>query len=238
MNFLYIKLSEIKDTSSKNFYAIFSEERAIEALQDHSLKTGLQLSAVLEKTGRGKATILSCTSEKIELSLLIDCPLPERMPIDLVVAYCRPQTVKKLIHLAASLGLRSLSFVKTANVVASYLQSKSLTTTEVARQIRLGLEQAGDGVAPEINHFQRLSAFLESDIIKLRTGSKLFGDISALSSLSGVGNSDSLLFLGPESGFIIEEKESLLASNFETISMGPRVLRLEVAAAVLLGKLL
>ena len=240
MNYLFIAQSDLIDKAPSSLkgplLANLSDERAKEAIKDHGLKSGIKISCVVEGVGRGRVVIGSCTCERVELSAEIEQALPARMSIDLVVAYSRPQTIKKLLQLASALGLRSLSFVKTENVVASYLQSKSLELAAIRRQLLLGCEQAGDGLFPELSFFKNFHEFIKSELLTKKSDNRFFGDVGAKVSVCEFHN-DALLFLGPESGFTLKEKRDLESYGFKPLSLGPRMHRVEIAAAMLLGKL-
>lgn len=241
MNYLYISQSELLESqevaNKSEISACLTGLRAEEAIKDHDLKSGICISCVVEGSGRGKVTIGDCSKERVNLSVKIEEQLPPRLAVDLAVAYSRPQTLKKLFQLSASLGVRSLSFVKTENVVPSYLQSKSLEPLEIQRQLILGCEQAGDGVFPVINNYRSFYEFLNNPEIQNFKGHKLFGDIRSKPQTPATV-AEAILFLGPESGFTEAEKEALKEAKFEVISLGPRVLRVEVASAMLLGSIL
>ena len=238
MNYLFLAQSDLIENpasvSPSEFAAVLSSDRAREALKDHDLKAGLSISCVIENLGSGKVTIGACHPEKIEMTVTIQEALPARLPLDLVVAYSRPQTLKKLLQLSASVGLRSLSFVKTANVVPSYLQSKSLEPDQICRQFILGCEQAGDGVFPQLNQFKNFHEFIKSPMVLESKGQKLFGESASKVDICAASK-ETLLFLGPESGFTLEEKNILYKSGFMPASLGPRMLRVEIAAAMLIG---
>jgi 16S rRNA (uracil1498-N3)-methyltransferase len=237
MNYLFISKSDLTPSKNASLQAIFVGSRAAEAIKAHDLKSGLNISCVVEDLGRGKVKVGECSQEMIELAVEIEGELPARTPLDLVVAYSRPQTIKKILQLAASTGLRSLSFIITENVVPSYLQSKTLETAEIRKHLILGLEQSGDGVFPELNHFKNFADFIRSGFITAHSGPKIFGDSDSKVSKYPT-YSPSFVLIGPESGLTSWEKQTLLDRGFEPYSLGPRSLRIEVAATMLLGRLI
>ena len=210
MNFVFISKNELIEDSAK---ARICGPRALEVIKDHQLVAGLKVSCVVENAGRGKLTVTSCSEDLIEMDLIVDEPLPAGLALDLVVAYSRPQTMKKIFHLCTCLGVRSLSLVKTANVIAGYLQSKVLDKSEIRRQMILGCEQAGDAKFPEIYHFNNFYDFKNGDFVKNYSGQKLYGEISP-QIIGKQSSSETLLLLGPESGLSSTEKQLLEQQGF------------------------
>lgn len=241
MNYLYISRSELRETSCPSPNGILQAniigKRAGEVIKDHDLRSGLTIACVVENLGRGKVIIAGCSLDNIELQIKIEEPLPKRLELDLVIAYSRPQTLKKIFQLSASSGVRSLSFVRTQNVEKSYLKSKSLDLDQIQRQLILGCEQVGDGIFPVVNHYSNLGEFLDSNMLHGTNTFKLFGDVSSESNIiKRSGNI--VLFLGPESGLTNQEKSTLISAGFSSASLGPRVFRVEIAAAMLLGAII
>lgn len=238
MNLIFIKKSELfeTDSASSRYRARLSGARARQAMEQHDLGEGLEISCVLEDTGRGKVKVEKISVEEIDLNLAIQAPPYQLLPIDLVVAFSRPQTMKKILQLAASFGIRSLSFIKTEGVVPGYLQSKALRPDQIEENFIIGCQQSGECCFPLFNKFFSLKSFLNSELV-LRSKACYFGD--SLPQVTGsIVKEAAVLLLGPESGLTEAEKGLLRESEFKTLSLGPRMLRVEVAAAALLGKLL
>lgn len=236
MNFLFIPAHVVEKSTGQSGFASLRGARAAQAVEDHDLKSGLSIACVVERQGRGRVEIASCSRERIDMHFCLNQPLPPRTEIALVVAYARPQTVKKILQLGAATGLSSLSFVKTENVVDSYLDSKVFLPEEIERQFTLGCEQVGDGKFPQLRQFKSLKSFLASPDLFADVTQKLFGHATRAASRSLPAGSK-LLFLGPESGFTEDERESLKENGFESFSLGERSYRQEIAAALALGAL-
>jgi 16S rRNA (uracil1498-N3)-methyltransferase len=70
--------------------------------------------------------------------------------------------------------------------------------------------------------------------IKQAKGDKIFFDASGTKSVSSLrtGDKATSLFIGPEGGWTLEEIEIAKRAGATIVSLGPRVLRGETAAAV------
>lgn len=194
---------------------------------------------------RGQATVLRASKDEVLLELTLDLPALPRFPAALVVAVSRPQTIKKIIHLATTLGMMELHLLKTANVEKSYLQSKVLENDAIKAEVVLGLEQAVDSIPPAIQIHRNFHAFstdvlptILQDVPGQKT-TRLLAHTSAETGKVFLGQGDLnqklIVAIGPEAGWSEQEISKFQGLGFELIGLGERILRVEVAAAALLG---
>ena len=189
---------------------------------------------------RGKATVVECSQDgdwslTLEWSTLPD-PL---LPLDLILGLPRPQTARKLLNTATTLGARRLLFFASDKGESSYAESKLWTTGEWRRHLIEGAEQAFSTWLPEVLHFPGLEAALES--LSAATSSRVVLDNyeaeAPLQKATSLGL-PMVLALGSERGWSQRERTRFGNFNFQFFSLGERVLRTETALAYAMGAIL
>ena len=99
---------------------------------------------------RGKAILKSVDPQEVVFEFVWSQPPAPLLPIDLIVGLSRPQTSRKILQEATSLGVRRIFFVNTDRGEPSYATSKLWTTDQWQRLVRLGVEQAFSTWTPEV----------------------------------------------------------------------------------------
>lgn len=242
MNLLLIKERELVGTGK----AEISGARAKYIYEFHDLKAGLTVRAGILNGALGQAEINFVSASRIELTFTPQQPALNPIPIYALVATPRPQAVKKILQLSAMMGFSGVCFFRSERVVGSYLSSKSLTPQAIEEQLILGLEQAGNTALPPISKcdsfHELINAFIP-ELISTR-GSNSIKLLADTKSTAQKWNSPplfrpsqlALLAIGPEAGFSQVEQEQFKAFGFMGLSLGPRILRVEVALAVFAAK--
>lgn len=241
MNHLFVYSDELDWFAAR---ACINPARIQSVLERHDLSEGLELSLACQGRGIGRGRVLQADRKQIIIELLTANDstwfIPRREPTSLVAAVPRPQTVRKLVQLAASSGLERLLFVKTARVVHGYLSSKALSAPLLEAEILKGLEQGGDVAAPVVEVCESLEQALD----KLPAPGAflgIFGDTlnrdKSPESLLQLRHKEMpiMLCIGPESGWTEMERSLLTMRGLIAYSLGPRVQRVENAAAMMLG---
>jgi 16S rRNA (uracil1498-N3)-methyltransferase len=221
--------------------------RAKQLLEQHQLVPGVKAAVAVENLKLGKGLVIEADANRVLLELDLTTEPPAGMELELAVAVPRPQTVKKLLNLAASSGVTGLHFIRTQGVVKSYLQSKSLLPDAIQTELLKGVEQAGDCHLPRVCLYKSLQHFAGSRLEKhSQPELRLMADVpgegrqAAKPLWQVVENSAAvpvLLAIGPESGWHDEERVRMLEFGFVTVSLGQRMQRVETAAAMLLGQI-
>lgn len=182
---------------------------------------------------------LDATSVELELAPEPEHkPPPPALPVTLIVALPRPKMLKRVIQTSATLGVKRLLFIHSYRVEKSYWQTPLLRPDAVRENLLLGLEQAGDTVLPEVSLYKRFKPFVEDQLPEIVTGSRALVAHPAAGTRVPSGVDEKItLVIGPEGGFIPYEIEKLVAAGCTPVSLGPRILRVETAIPVLLGRL-
>ena len=232
MNSLIILPEELR----RDGRAVVSGTRALYLYETHELKVGVTVKASLYGGKRGHANVLEAQRDYVELDVIFDIDAPVRSPISLIIAVPRPQTIKKVVQYAATIGIQSIHFIKTYNVEKSYLQSKSLSPEALNFEVIKGLEQTFDSIAPAIHVHKNYSIFMNTVLPSL-LGSAPARDAfifdtqidAASQEIRLVDSAQIFLAIGPESGWLDKEVHDFKNAGFKSLSLGARILRVEHA---------
>lgn len=208
--------------------------RLAHALQVLGAAAGDTLRAGLLRGRTGTARVLSATADELVLQPDLTDEPPPRPGIDLLLALPRPKALRKILPAVAALGVDTLVLVNAARVEKSYFQSAVLR--EIEALLLEGLEQARDTRPPRVLVRDRFRPFVEDELDGLlRKERRLAAHPLAPAPLER--GAPAALAIGPEGGWVPFELELLAAQGFAGVSLGPRVLRVEVAVPYLLGAL-
>jgi len=183
----------------------------------------------------GTALVLACDAHQLLLRVELNEAPPPRSGVTLLLALPRPKALKKLLPAVASLGVDRLVLVNSARVQKSYFDSPVLA--DAPGLFALGLEQARDTVAPELLVRERFRPFVEDELHGLFPAQRLLAHPAASARLSR-SPGPLALAIGPEGGWVPFEVELLEQQGFRAFTLGPRILKVEVAVSFLLGALL
>lgn len=196
-----------------------------------------------EREGQvGEATVLSHDASGLRLEVNLEGPPPPRAGVTLLLAIPRPKALKKVLPAVASLGVDRLYLVNAARVEKSYFESHVLRPDASEALLELGLEQARDTVAPQLHLRPRLRPFVEDELpgVLQDVPLRLLPHPTAAQPLQALAQrpwQPAALAIGPEGGWVPFEVELLSRQGFVPVSLGPRILRVEVAVPLLLGQL-
>ena len=162
------------------------------------------------------------------------------MPLTLFIAMQRPNTLKKVIHCAVTMGVEKICFFGSYKVEKSYWQSSVLQEKNLQFELDLALEQCKDPIEPEITFCRYFKNFTEDILLPFQAENPVF-----IAHPAGEANNVSLhlqsnscrkcgLVVGPEGGFTEYEVGRLQEAGLHLLSLGDRVLRTEFALAALL----
>ncbi len=241
MNSLLLFSDEIQ-----NSIATITGEHLAYVQEMHDLSNGQTIPVVVWGKFRGRGVITQLNKDSISLEIALDSSIIEREPTTLIVAIPRPQTQKKIIHLATVLGVKDLHFIRSENTEKSYLESKSLIPHAIKYEIVKGLEQSYDCMPPTITVHKRFRPFIEDVLVTALNSTKeplkvlcdtaedplLCINEDALQSK----DSHAFIAIGPEAGWNDFEREAFKSLGFKSVSLGPRILRCETATSVILAQ--
>jgi 16S rRNA (uracil1498-N3)-methyltransferase len=186
----------------------------------------------------GTGRIVTMERSLLELEVVLDKQPPAPLPVSLVVALPRPKSLKKVLHVAASAGVKALHLIHSYKVDKSYWQSPVLRPETIREHLILGLEQGMDTMLPTVTSHRYFKPFIEDVYPELAEGKRRIIGHPKASQPCPLGiNEPTILVIGPEGGFIDYEVEKFADADTQAVSLGERILRVEYAVAATLGKL-
>jgi RsmE family RNA methyltransferase len=186
----------------------------------------------------GSGYILELSDERALIAIKLNEAPPAKLPLSLIIALARPKMLRRILRSVAEFGAAELHLINSYRVEKSYWQTPVLQAKTVRQYLLQGLEQSRDTVLPPVHCHPRFKPFVEDRL------PAMIADRCAL--LAHPGDyppcprgvrGETLVVIGPEGGFIPYEVEKLQEAGCETVSLGPRVLRVENALTSLLGRL-
>lgn len=206
-----------------------SDPRAEHILNVLKMEQGQKFDVGLINGPRGKAWWKKINDRELTLAFEWESAIPQLLPIDLWVSFCRPQTCRRILQECTSMGVQSIRFFDTGKCEPSYRKSKLWSTREAERLLRRGAEQAFCTRIPNL----KLGITLLETLEKLTPkGARLALD--NYESTEQLGRQATLstpvtLAVGGERGWDNKERDALRASGFTLVDIGSRVLRTETA---------
>ncbi len=223
-----------------------TDPRAVHVLDVLRRQVGDSFDVGLIDGPKGKGQVIEITDKFIAFSFTWGMPSPPIDPITLIVGLPRPQTARKILQEATTLGVAEMSFVLTERGDPSYAQSTLWSSGEWRRHLISGAEQAFCTLLPAVRWTERLPeaiAALPRDVGRVALDN--YEGTLPLLSYPKAGDAKLpgkfALVIGGERGWTADERKLLRQQNFTLAHLGPRVLRTETAVvaglAILKAKL-
>lgn len=187
---------------------------------------------------RGEGEILSMSSSSVTMRTSFSEPPPPAVPLILIIALPRPKMLRRVLQCAASMGVKRIALIRTWKSEKSYWQSPVLDQENLAHDLILGLEQSGDTVMPLVTQHRLFRPFIEDELEDLTRGFRGFIADPSSGSPCPVGlNKPAAVAIGPERGFIPYEIAMLEKQGFTSVTLGERILRVDVAVPAIISRL-
>lgn len=149
---------------------------------------------------------------------------PDRR-VTLCVAVLKRENLEWAVQKATELGAAAIWPLLTRRTVKTGVKRERLQL--IAKE---AAEQSGRGTVPQVREPLALEAALEE---ALAAGTAWFFETGPdVRSVRMGASGEAFVFIGPEGGWDPEEAEKARRAGCEVISLGPRILRAETAAAV------
>lgn len=191
---------------------------------------------------RGKGTVRAIGAEALELSFVWGGPPPPGEPLTLVLGLPRPQTARKILQEATTLGVQALHFVRTERSEPQYAQSSLWSTGEWRRHVLAGVAQAFATRLPVVTWDRDLATVLDAACVDASTVLPRCGiALDNYEATVRLGACDVppaapiWLALGPERGWGPTDRDRLRRCGFTLAHLGERVLRAETAVVASLA---
>jgi len=222
--------------------AIVRDRRLRHVREIHRAAVGDTLRVGLIGGDVGTGRIVELSQERLELCFECAGPPPSPLGVTLVFALPRPPTLRKVLEQGTAMGVKRFVAIGAKRVERSYWTSKSLRPEALRESFLLGLEQGKDTRLPTLETWPRWGNFLRERWPSLaQSGRTCLADATEEArwpaNLGGDAGEEVILIVGPEGGFIEPELAQWRERGCETISLGPRTLRVETAVVALLGRM-
>ncbi|CAB1207389.1 16S rRNA (uracil(1498)-N(3))-methyltransferase [Acinetobacter bouvetii] len=215
-----------------------SNTRQVEHLQTHvDVKVGDSLKVGIREGRRYLTEIVEMTEQTIKIKPLQEEKVPAKLPVTLIVAMPRPKVLRRLIMDAVTLGVEKIILLHSYRVDKSYWQTPFLQ--QLDHYVALGLEQAGDTQAPQIEMYKRFKPFVEDvlpGLISTEHPAYVAHPYVEQSMPAGIVHGCTII-IGPEGGFIPYEVDLLIKNGCQAVSLGNRIIRTETVIPYVLGRL-
>ena len=231
-----IVLLEAEQTQSE-FWKI-DNPRQLQHLSQHvQLNAGDTLKVGIRNGERYLTEVISVSEQQIRIRPIQVEAIPAKLPVHLILALPRPKVLRRIIMDAVTLGVERISLIHSYRVDKSYWQSPFLQ--QIDDYVTLGLEQAGDTIAPEIQLYKRFKPFVEDVLPTFISDQKpaYVAHPYAEQQMPYAIQHSCHLIVGPEGGFIPYEVDLLQKNGCQAMSLGNRILRTETAVSSILGRL-
>lgn len=208
------------------------DPRVIHVLEVLRRQIGDSTDVGLVDGPRGKAILKTLDDEEVTFEFVWGEEPEALLPIDLIVGLSRPQTCRKILQEATSLGVRRIFFIATDRAEASYATSKLWTTGEWKNLVRAGVEQAFSTRFPQVQFGVALTEVIKSTgaadaKICMDNYESTVGLLEATGSRAPV--KAVVLAIGSERGWSSDERDLFRQNNFVLADLGERPLRTETA---------
>ncbi|MFZ1291553.1 MAG: RsmE family RNA methyltransferase [Melioribacteraceae bacterium] len=234
-----IILSE-KDKISKNQFE-FSDERfthvtdILKSEIDDVLEIGLLNGPI------GKAKIISIGKSEITLEVFGFNKLDKsNTNIDLICALPRPQTLKKVLAISATMGVRKIFFIKSEKVEKSYFHSPLLLEENYNKFLIDGLTQGKHTQIPIVSFHKQFKKFFEDEFLINNYTTKLLAHPNSDKNLLNFKFKDKqniVVAIGPEGGWNDFEINYMTNLGFDNFLLSKNILRVESAVTAALSQI-
>lgn len=223
----------ISDTQVK-----ISDHRFQHIKEVHKAEVGDKLEVGLLNGKMGTAKIEEINTDDILLTVSLERDPPSSLPLTLIVALPRPKVISRLLQHCASLGVKEIIFLNSYRVEKSYWLSPRLSAEKVEKAFIDGLQQAKDTIMPKLTLEKCFKPFVEDRLPSLCKEKQAFVAHPYTDNVCPRDlQTETVLVIGPEGGFIPYEIQKLQEAGCEVITLGERILKVETAVTSLIAKL-
>jgi len=240
MNIILIEKQEIQGAR-----VLLADRRAKHLIKVLQVQPGdtVRIGIIGGPKGCGKVVALAVRFPfQVELEVEFAADMPEKPPIDLLLALPRPIMLRRIFSQAAALGVGTIFIINAQRVEKSFWSATLLNEEEYRPHLLQGLEQAVDTRVPEVSVYERFNPFIEDVLPGRMEGYShlLIAHPNGPSTLKTVITEKPgriLLAVGPEGGWIDYEIDKFTKCGFAAFSMGERILKVDTAVVALHGRL-
>jgi RsmE family RNA methyltransferase len=235
VNLLLLEPDELRDDGT----ARLEGRRAAHVFEILRARAGDRIQAGVVGGRMGDAELLAVSATEVRLRPALDRDPPPPAPISLLLALPRPKILRKVLQATASMGVKRLVLLGSYRVEKSYWASPHLAPEAIRGDLLLGLEQGRDTVLPMVELRRFFKPFVEDELAAaFPEPARLLAHPAGAPPLERVpaAGPRAAVAVGPEGGWTPYEAGELERRGFAPFSLGPRVLRVDVAVPYALGQ--
>jgi len=187
-------------------------------------------------------------TELTKTSATLDCtfaePIAQQTPaIDLICALPRPQTLKKILQTAATMGVENIYLTNANRVEQCYFSASAMEPENIKHQLLAGLSQGKRTNLPKVHINPRFRCFFEETLPRIEAQQpeslKLVADVDAKNYLTEIGKITPriIIAIGPEGGWIDFEIEVMDRMGFKSFKLSNSTLRVENAVVAAIAQI-
>ncbi len=185
-------------------------------------------SGIAEITEISGASVKACCSFNAEPSDLVR--------IDVILAMPRPKVMKRLWAPLAMLGIGRIFIINADKVEKYYFDTHVLDVDFYESRLVDGLEQSCRTVMPKVSIGRTVTPDSAAFFTQFAEYRKVLAMPASVKQLDAVRSYEKLVIaIGPEGGWTDRELNQFAGHGFETISLGPTPLKVDVAAISLIS---
>lgn len=208
--------------------SFLSEEEAQHAVRVLRLSQGDKIGLLDGKGNAAEAVIVKADKRTCEFRIeKTEYNEPLKPSFHIALAPTKnADRVEWLVEKATEMGIASFSFF-----LSEHSERKNLNTDRLEKIVISAMKQSKGFWLPEIKPLQRYSDFLKSipeDCVKLICHQEEGKSIPFVNAFTD--SKDTLVLIGPEGDFSIEEVSAAKEKGFQPVTLGPLRLRTETAA--------
>ena len=112
----------------------------------------------------GVGTVQTVDADTIDLRCIVDATVPERPPVDVLLALPRPKVMRRLWAQLAALGVGRIMVTNAERVERNYFDTHILAPEGYRPLLIEGLQQARDTRLPVVSVHRQFKVLIEDDI--------------------------------------------------------------------------
>jgi RsmE family RNA methyltransferase len=183
-------------------------------------------------------TVRAVAEGTVELCCVFDAVIPERPPVDLLLALPRPKVMRRLWAQIAALGVGHIFLTHAARVERHYFDTHWLAPESYRPLLLEGLQQARDTRLPTVSIHRRFKVLVEDELgpasaAQLRLVAEPGAAARPGARVREHPSARVLLAVGPEGGWNAFELGLLASHDFQPVGLGGRTLRTDTACIAL-----
>lgn len=230
-----------KDSESENIYRI-SDNRFTHITKILKSEIGDIIEIGILDSKIGKARIIYKTDSEILLEIVrLELDKINSPKIDIICALPRPQTLKKVFNICATMGVSNLHLIRSEKVEKSYFHSPLLEEGNYIKYLIEGLAQGKRTHLPKVNIHHKFKVFFNNNYVENDGYSiRLLAHPNAENYLKKKEFASSVgivLAIGPESGWNEFEINFMEERGFKKFKLSKNILRVETAVTASLAQI-